>query len=85
MTVGLTREFLVELHYYSSESSIFMFSPCVTELSDKEADSGKEEEEAAEVAVVETPTQKSRSKKKKAHSKKEPKGEKIHFVHFFFI
>lgn len=53
-----------------------MSSPCVTELSDVEADSGKEEEEVAEAAVVENPAQKSRSKKgKKAHSKKELKGD----------
>lgn len=49
----------------------------MTELSDIEADSEKEQEEVAEAAVVKNPTQKSRSKKKKAHSKKELKGVKI--------
>lgn len=54
-----------------------MSSPCVTEVSDIETDSRKEEEEAAEAAVVENPTLKSRSKKKKPHTKKTVKGEKI--------
>lgn len=57
-----------------------MSEPCVTELSDIEADSGKEEEELAEAAVLENPTQKSRLRKKKANSRKEPKGEKVPLV-----
>lgn len=51
-----------------------MSSPCVTELSDVEADRGTEEEEAPEAAAVGNATQRTRSKKKKAHSKKEVKG-----------
>lgn len=48
---------------------------CVTELSDIEADSRKEEEKIAEAPVFENPTPKSRSRKK-ANSKKELKGRK---------
>lgn len=67
-----------------------MSCPCVTELSDVEADSGKEEEDAPEAAAVGNSTRRARPKKKKAHAKKELKGEEIlpmadYTVHLKFV
>lgn len=86
---GLSWTTLLLIRLKSFFPRVFKMScPCVIELSDVEADSGKEEEEAPEAAAIENTTQRTRSKKKKAHSKKELKGEEIlpiadYTVHLF--